>query len=240
MQTPFAQKLASLAHLDHRDHELLAEVQRNPRKVARARDIIEAGERPDNVHLIHSGLACRYTILEDGRRQITAYLLPGDICDLHVFILKAMDHAIGVLSDAQVVDFPRSSIEQMLARPNLATALLKTVLIDEATLRQWVVNVARRPAPVAIAHLFCELHLRLLIVGLANKDSFYLPITQEDLGDTVGLSIVHVNRSLRDLREAGLTEFRDGEVYIPNVAALREYGGFDDGYFHLGQRPYGT
>ena len=149
---------------------------------------------------ILDGFACRYKLTSEGKRHIMAYLISGDFCDLHVFILKAMDHNIGALSPCRVVNIPRNRILEMTTRPALARALWWATLVDEAVLREWLVNMGQREAPERIAHLLCELLLRLRAIGLAASDAYELPITQEALGDTMGLSAVHVNRSLQKLR----------------------------------------
>ncbi len=143
------------------------------------------------------GFAYRYKLLPDGKRSIFAYLVPGDFCDLNIFILKAMDHSIATLSACTMVDIPRPRILELLERPAIARALWWATLVDEATLREWLVNMGRRDAETSIAHLFCEMHLRLKSIGLADGGEFRLPITQNELADTVGLSAVHVNRSLQ-------------------------------------------
>lgn len=231
---PMVRKLMCLAGLDDYDAEEVA--RRLPGETIlrrRGADIISDGETPRYVHMVTSGLACRYKLLDDGRRQITAYLIPGDLCDLHVFILKRMDHAIMALTGTEIVQVPRQNVEALLARPTIATALFKSTLVDEAVLRQWIVNVGRRGAREAIAHLFCELHLRMQVVGLADGDVLQLPITQADLGDTVGLTPVHVNRSLQDLREQGLISLQAGRLSILNPAGLRRLAGFEPDYLHL-------
>lgn len=232
--SPLTRKLVCLAGLDD---EHAAHIDRlvpsGPQVVRRGTDIISDGETPRFVHLVLSGLACRYKLLDDGRRQITAYLIPGDLCDLHVFILKRMDHAIMALTGTDVVRIPRENVEELLSYPAIATALFKSSLVDEAVLRQWIVNVGRRGAREAIAHLFCEMHLRMKVVGLTEGGDIDLPITQADLGDTVGLTPVHVNRSLQDLRERGLIAMQGGRLTILDMEGLRSLAGFEHDYLHL-------
>jgi predicted PurR-regulated permease PerM/CRP-like cAMP-binding protein len=167
------------------------------RRVDARTDIIREGDRPDDVRLVLEGFACRYKILPDGKRHIMAYLVPGDLCDMHVFILKEMDHSIGTLSACRVVEIPRPRILEMLERPAIAQALWWAALVDEAALREWLVNIGRRPAEQRVGHLLCELLMRLQMVGLTNGNSYELPIIQSDVAETLGLSVVHVNCSLR-------------------------------------------
>lgn len=131
------------------------------------------------------------------------------------------------------MDIPRTLILEMTERPVLARALWWMTLVDEATLREWLVNLGQRDAAERIAHLFCEIHLRLKSVGLADADSFGLPITQAELGDTMGISTVHANRALQDLRAQGLITMKDKEVVILDLARLKDVSGFNPNYLHL-------
>jgi CRP-like cAMP-binding protein len=231
-----SRKLENFAALSLDDKRFLDEVTRTSREVRAREDLISEGDAPGHVHLILEGFACRYKITPGGGRQIIAYLVPGDFCDLHVFILKAMDHAIATLTPCRVVDIPRATVLDMTERPALARALWWATLVDEAVAREWLVNIGRREAPERIAHMLCELLFRLRAVGLANGDSYELPITQGELADTVGLSSVHVNRSLQALREAGLISLKDRRLVILDAKRLTEFGGFDPNYLHLAER----
>lgn len=185
--------------------------------------------------LLVEGWACRYKILRDGKRQIMAYLVPGDLCDVHIFILKQMDHSIGLLSDAKVVAIAKDKILQLFEEhPNLARALWWSTLTDEAVLREWLVNMGQRDAYDRVAHLLTELWLRLRTVGLTNDGSFELPVTQTDLGDTLGLTSVHVNRTLQRLRVEGLIDLSRGRLHILDVPKLMAVTHFEPNYLHLG------
>ena len=175
-------------------------------------------------------------VLADGKRQIMAYLVPGDFCDLHVFILKEMDHSIATLSRCSVVKIPRQRILELTERPAIARAFWWAALVDEATLREWLVNIGARPAEQRVAHLLCELLVRLRVVGLADGGRYELPLTQKELGDTTGLSNVHVNRVLRRLRGEGLITFKDKHLVILDVERLKAFSGFTPNYLHLAER----
>ena len=204
MENLLTRKLESFAPLSGDDRRLLDDVVRASRPVEAHQDIIREGEAPKDVHLILKGFACRYKLLKNGRRQIVAYLVPGDFCDLNIFILSAMDHNIGTLSQCTVVDIPPNRILEMTELPVLARACWWVTLVDEATLREWLLNLGQREAAPRIAHLICELLMRLRVVGLANGNSYELPVTQAEIADTMGLTAVHVNRSLQTLRHMGL------------------------------------
>lgn len=236
MTDPFTRKLENFAPLSSEDRRLLAETTRESRRVRAHTDIIAEGQRPDDVHLVLEGFACLYKTLADGKRHIMAYLVPGDLCDVHIFILKAMDHSVGTLSDCRVVDIPRDRILAMLERPAIARALWWSALVDEATLREWLVNIGGRPGERRVAHLLCELLMRLQTVGLVNGDSYELPITQSDLAETVGLTVVHVNRVLQRLRAAGLITLRSKRLVINDSKALKAFSEFNPNYLHLGEK----
>ena len=136
-----------------------------------------------------SGWAARYKLLPDGTRQITAFLIPGDFCDLHVTILREMDHGILALSPATIAYIPHQAMQDLpLNRPALARALWWATLVDEAVLRAWIVTIGRRDAHEGVAHLLCELHARMRNVGLVEEGAFSLPLTQEELADALGLT----------------------------------------------------
>ena len=234
MQNLLTRKAELFGQLSEQDRRLLDEIIASPRDVAAHTDIAHEGESPTVVRLILEGFACRYKLLPDGSRQIMAYLVPGDLCDVQVFILRKMDHSIATLARSQVVDIPRGRILELTERPAIARALWWMTLVDAATLREWLVNLGQRAAEERIAHLFCELHLRLQSVGLANGGQFSLPLTQTELGDTMGVSTVHANRALKELRGEGLISFKAGKVVIHDLDRLKQMSGFNPNYLHLG------
>lgn len=229
-------KLEAFAPLPEADKRLLDDVIQEPQEVGPREDLIREGEAPTNVNFILEGFACRYKVLADGKRQIMAYLVPGDFCDVHVFILKEMDHSIATLSRCSVVKIPRQCILELTERPAIARAFWWAALVDEATLREWLVNIGARPAEQRVAHLLCELLVRLRVVGLADGGRYELPLTQKELGDTTGLSNVHVNRVLRRLRGEGLITFKDKHLVILDVERLEAFSGFTPNYLHLAER----
>jgi CRP-like cAMP-binding protein len=200
------------------------------------RNVIREGERPDHVHLIVEGWAARYKLLPDGARQITAFLIPGDFCDLHVTMLGEMDHSITTLTRAKVAYIPRSNMDALTERPGLAKAFWWATLVDEAVLRAWIVNVGRRDASEAIGHLMCELYVRMKNIGLADDHVFELPLTQEEIADALGLTSVHVNRVLQRLRSEDLISFRQGLLTIHDYPALEKASGFNSNYLHIERR----
>lgn len=234
MPNAFVRKLESFEPLQRDEREWLKDLTRHARDVDADQDLISEGDNPEDVHLVLEGFAVRYKMTTEGQRHIFAYMIAGDFCDLHVALLKRMDHSIRTVRPSRIVKIsPSTIIEITEKRPAIARALWLCTLVDEATLREWLVNIGQRTAPQRIAHLFCEMHVRLKAVGLTSNGSFELPLTQEELGDTMGLSSVHVNRSLRELRAAELVTMRNGQIVISDVERLKVYSGFDPSYLHL-------
>ena len=231
--TPLTSKLEKLAPLSDEDREALWDLCSDVREVPARRHILSDGERPDHVHIILGGWAARYKVLRDGARQITAFLIPGDFCDLHVTILREMDHGILALTPATVAYIPHQAMQDLpLNRPALARALWWATLVDESVLRAWIVNIGRRDAYEGIAHLLCELHARMRNVGLVQDGTFSLPLTQEEIADALGLTPVHVNRVLQRLRKQGLITLEARRLTLVDPEALRDAAGFDPSYLH--------
>ena len=229
-----ARRLSQFVDLDAGDRAALDQICENVRRVPRHADVISEGDTPDHTHLVLEGWAARYKIVPSGARQITAFLIPGDFCDRHVGVLAEMDHSIGAITPLKVADMPHDRIEAIgRAHPRLARAFWWSTLVDEAILRSWIVSLGRRSARERIAHLMCELHLRMANVGLVNQGQFRMPLTQEQLGDAMGLTSVHVNRMLRSLRSEGLITWISGDLVIQDIDRLRHVAGFDPNYLHL-------
>lgn len=237
MGLAFLRKLASAGkqtdELPLADRELLLSVCDDVRSFGARRDIIREGERPDHVHMMIEGWSCRYKVLPDGARQITAFLIPGDFCDTHVTLFDQMDHSIGSLSDSKVAFVPRAKMLEIADRPRIARALWWASLVDEAILRAWIVNLGRRDGFERVGHLICEMRARLRSVGLVDGADFALPLTQEELSDAVGLTPVHTNRVLKRLRDDGLMTFRRQQITILDVGKLERLVEFDPNYLHL-------
>lgn len=228
-----SRKLLNFGPLDQADLALLDAVVGKTRTVQPYVDLIAEGDKPGDVHLVLRGFACRYKILQDGRRQIMAYLVPGDLCDLHVYLLDHMDHSVGTLAECQVVDVSRSSIQQLLGRPAIARAMLMSTMVDEGTLREWLVNIGQRQAEPRVAHLLCELLARLRSVGLVSDDRYTLPLTQVELADTMGVTPVHMNRVLQSLRRKSLISLEGDQLTVLNSKGLEQEAGWNPSYLHL-------
>jgi CRP-like cAMP-binding protein len=240
MQHALTRKLESFEPLSDQARWALNGLVIKVRQVGARQDLIQEGDKPENVLLILDGFACRYKVLPDGQRQIMALLVPGDFCDLNVFILDEMDHAIGTISTCQVVDIPRQAIDETATHhASIARAFWWCSLVDGAVLREWLVNIGGRlPAP-RIAHLFCELLMRLEAVGRVTDNSYAFPLTQTEIAETMGLSDVHVNRTLGDLRALGLIHLKQRVLTILDVERLKAFCDFTPNYLHLRNTRWG-
>jgi CRP-like cAMP-binding protein len=237
--SPLITKLETVARLTDEDRHALAALCEDPRDMGARRNVIREGERPDHIHFMVEGWAARYKLLPDGTRQITAFLIPGDFCDLHVTILGEMDHSITTLTRARVAYIPRSKMDALTERPGLVRAFWWATLVDEAVLRAWIVNVGRRDAFEAVGHLMCELYVRMRNIGLTEDHCFELPLTQEELGDALGLTSVHVNRVLQRMRAEELISFKAGILTIHDYRRLETASGFNPNYLHIAERGEG-
>jgi CRP-like cAMP-binding protein len=234
MANPLVQKLEFGADLSDDDRRKLQGLIAETRTFSPREDVIRQGERPEFVHAMLDGYACRYKTVPDGGRQIMAWLVPGDLCDVHVSLLGEMDHSIGALSACTIGFIPRAAIDAVAeAGGRVNRALWWATLVDEAILREWMVGMGRRSADKQIAHLFCELRVRLHSVGLVTDTSFELPVTQEEMADTVGISPVHVNRVLQQLRQEDLIVLKGKQLTILDVERLEAFADFDPNYLHL-------
>ena len=231
MNNPLLRKLSNFTALSDAESQAVVDCCRDVREVAAHEDVISQGDRTGGVKLLLEGFACRYKTLEDGRRQIVAYFVPGDLCDLRVFILKRMDHSIGAIAPSKVATISPDNMLNLLHKyPTLTTALWWSTLVEEAITREWIVNMGQRNALERMAHLFCELLYRFRAVGLNQALSCTLPLTQVELGETLGLSSVHVNRTLQELRGAGLIILRERMLTINDLDALKGAGLFNPTY----------
>ena len=197
-----------------------------------ARQIIVRQQAPlTQCTLLLDGFVERYKDTPEGKRQILAIHIPGDFLDLHSYPLKRLEHSVAALTDVRVALFPHPNVRALTEQSTTLTELLwRSTLIDAAINREWIVSVGARSAVVRLAHLFCEMYVRLERIGMAPDKTFPLPLTQVDLSDATGLTAVHANRMLRELRERKLVAFRNGMVEIIDWDALRSFADFDPAY----------
>lgn len=224
--------------LDAVEEQAIRSVIGSARDVPARQTFIEAGTRLDHSILILDGLAARYKDLRDGQRQITALHVPGDFADLHSFTLKRLDHSLIALTDCRTALVPHARIAELVEQfPRIGRLYWFSTNLDASMHREWVLSMGIRDALARIAHLFCELQVRLQLVGLGDADGYMLDLSQAELGECCGLTSVHVNRSLRRLREMGVLTFRAGRVAITDAAALQRIAEFDPDYLYLHPDP---
>jgi len=203
------------------------------RRMSARMDLVREGEPPQALRLILSGWACRYRTLEDGRRQNLSILLPGDLCDLHDDVLPATDHAIGALTPLQFVEIPFDKLERLIeSHPRLGRAFTWHMLTGVSAQREWIVNLSRSSLE-RLGNLFCELYYRLRAVGLTERDHFDFPMTQIELAGATGLTSVHVNRTLQEMRANQLIVLKNRRLVIPDIAALEHLVLFSRAFLHL-------
>lgn len=237
MVNPLVEKLSSFIDLSNADRAAIETLCLAPIEGKAGTELIREGDRPEVVYLLLKGWAYRYKILADGSRQIIAVLLPGDLCDQRIFILGEIDHSIGLLSDARYVKIPKEAIIDLTERhPAVARGFWWATLVDEAILREWLVGIGQRSSFDRLGHLFCELWLRMRQVGLTDEGRFHLPLTQEQLGDALGMTSVHVNRMLQKMRTEGLIVSESKQLIILDPDRLRSITGFNPNYLHLIRR----
>lgn len=228
-------KLGQFVRFSEDDERMLENLCRmNVRRISARHDIIREGDDPRVVNLILSGWAFRHKALPDGRRQIIAFLIPGDLCDLNVFILKQMDHSIGALTPLTIAQIPRGAFNEIYERhPRIAQAMHWDSLVTAAIQREWTVNLGQRTAIERIAHLLCEIVVRMQAAGLCENQTCEFPITQNDLAEATGMTAVHVNRTIKEMRARGLIAWNRRELHVPDLDALKRTGLFNPNYLHL-------
>ncbi|HEY0446599.1 MAG: Crp/Fnr family transcriptional regulator [Alphaproteobacteria bacterium] len=208
------------------------------REFAGNRTIVRCGVTLSECNLLIDGLVCRYKDLSDGQRQIMELHVSGDFIDLHSFLLKRLEHNVGALTPVRLAVVPHDRVRTITEdHPHLARMLWFSTLLDAAIHRERILSVGRRSAIARIAHLLCEIYMRLEIVGLARDHRFQLPLTQTDVADASGLTSVHVNRMLRKLRNDELLTYRAGEVVIHDWERLTQVAEFSASYLYLERRP---
>jgi CRP-like cAMP-binding protein len=232
--TSFLRALEKRDDLSDREVEIVQGLFGRPRFVSAKRDIISEGDSPSDSCLILEGLAGRYSIVRDGRRQISAVHLAGDFIDLHSLLLAKMDHSVTALTDCQVCYVAHAALREVTENePHLARLFWMLTIIDAATHRRWLLTAGRLAAGAQLAHFLCEMYVRATVVELAEGLTFRLPISQIEISDVLGLSVVHVNRIVQDLRARRLIRWQSDVVEILDWPALAALAEFDPTYLNL-------
>ena len=229
------EKLRHWHDFDEADEHALLSLPYRRKKIERQGYIAREREKTTHSCLMLSGFAIRHKIVVDGARQIVAVHMKGDMVDLQNSFLIVADHSVQVLTDSEVAFIPREEIKKLaFERPNVGMAMWHDTLVDGSVFREWIANVGRRDARTRIAHFLCEISLRLKVAGLGEATDYELPMTQEQIGDTVSLTPVHVNRTVKVLEAEGLIKRRNSRsITIGDWRKLAEAGDFDSNYLHL-------
>lgn len=224
--------------LSREEEEALRETIVEFEDVPGKRTLLKRGVPLDRSILLLDGLVCRYKDLRNGRRQISALHVPGDFLDLHGFTLKKLDHDVMTLAPSRVAYAQHERLTLLTNEfPHLTRLLWFSTNLDAAIHREWELSLGQRTGVSRLAHLLCELYQRLRIVGEVKGESFAFPVNQTELGECLGLTPVHTNRVLRELRERGLAVFRNGHVAIKDLRGLEALAEFDAGYLYLDAMP---
>ncbi|MFC3123452.1 Crp/Fnr family transcriptional regulator [Pseudoroseomonas globiformis] len=239
MANRFIQKLQGFADLTEEAVAALTAATHRPQDFKPRQDLIREGDRPGPVFVVLEGWAIRYKALPSGSRQIMAFLMPGDACDLNIGMLAEMDHSIQTVSPSKIVKIAGETMNGlMMTHPSVARAMYVAQLVDEGTLRAWIVSLGRRGSAERVAHLLLELYVRGVRIGIAHDDEVELPLSQVVLADALGMTPVHINRVLQELRQSGAIELQRGLLRILDAAKLTRISGFDDNYLHRKLRAY--
>jgi CRP-like cAMP-binding protein len=210
-------------------HELPITVREYPAERAVVRD----GERATECCLIAEGFCVRSKTISDGRRQILSIHIPGEIPDLMSLFLHVMDHDLSTLTPCTLGFIKHETLQKLhRRRPNVAEMFWRDTLIDSAMFREWIVNVGQRPAPARLAHVMVELRERLKVIGRADGNRFDMPLTQEQIGEALGITAVHANRVIKQLRQDGIVDLHRGRVTVLDEGKFQELADFDNRYLH--------
>jgi CRP-like cAMP-binding protein len=237
MSNPLIPKIEQFGPLTDEERQVIEDAIARVSEFGPREDIIREGDCPSGSSFILEGCACRYNHLSSGKRQITAFYVPGDFCDLHSFLLKKLDDGVAAVTHCKVAFVPHQTLREITKHyPYLTRVFWMTTLVDGAVHREWMTGLGRLEARDRLAHALCELYVRLEAVGLTGDHSYELPMTQTELGDAFGLSTVHVNRVMQELRGEGLITSKGRTLVINDWKCLQRVAQFDPEYLHIGQQ----
>ncbi len=234
--SPFVRKLSAFVVLSEQELVVLDRLHRQRRSFVAGRDLVHQGQTEQAAYILAAGWVCSYKLQPDGSRQIVDFQIPGDFLGLRSVLLRTSDHSFEPIVDITAAEIRQSDLLEAFAQtPRLAAAILWAASRDEAMVVEHLVGIGRRNAEQRMAHFLLELGGRLALVGMGSKTGYACPLTQYHLADALGLSAVHVNRVLRQLREDGLATFQHGRVTINDLDRLVDLAEFDPVYLdHTG------
>jgi len=231
---PFVERLSSRVEFSHAEEDAILALPYTLRTLEAGEHFIRDGDKPLHCCLMLDGFTVRDKVVAGGSRQILAVHMRGDMVDLQNVLLERSDHNVQALTRCEIAVIPRTALEELsFAHAPVGKALWYETLVDGSVFREWIANVGQRDARTRIAHILCEFAIRLEAAGLAKTSSYELPMTQDQLADAVGLTPVHVNRTLMALGREGLIERRRRSVRIDDWKELARVADFDPSYLHL-------
>jgi CRP-like cAMP-binding protein len=232
---PLVRKLGYWQKFDEADRQALLALPHTLRRLEASHYLVREFDRAEYSCVILSGFAMRHKIVAGGQRQILAVHMKGEAVDLQNSLLGTADHSVQMLSAGSVATIPREEIQRIaFERPAVGKAMWRDTLVDGSIFREWIANVGRRDARTRIAHLLCELSLRLKVAGLGQQTNYEMPLTQEQIADATGLTPVHVNRSIKSLEADQLIERSSPRsITIGDWRKLAHFGDFNSHYLHL-------
>jgi CRP-like cAMP-binding protein len=235
---PLVAKLSKFVPLSAAEIDLLEALCAREERFRAGANIFEEGDAPRSAFVLTRGMACRYRLLPDGRRQILAFLMPGDFSELHVFLLKATDHSVAAIMATRIAAIERESVVDIVANhPRLGAALWWCAMQEAAMARERIVALGRRNARGRIAYLLCELVWRQQAINMAEDHTVRLPLTQTDLADAIGLTAVHVNRVLQGFRQNRVIMLRERRLTVVDFTTLQAIAGLTPNYLQLNSTP---
>jgi CRP-like cAMP-binding protein len=230
---PLAGRWCGLSHLSEEDQAAVHSLPFTRKSFGKDGYLVREGQQVTECCVLLRGMAFRQKLLRDGSRQIISFHIPSEFVDLQNSMLGVADHSVQSLNHSEAAIIPRDALIKLADdRPSIRVAMWIDTLIDASIFREWVVNVGRRDSRARVAHLLCELALRLRKSGAMDGDRFDFPVTQEQIADATGLTPVHTNRTLQSLRRDGLIELGARALTVLDWDGLRETGDFDELYLH--------
>jgi CRP-like cAMP-binding protein len=232
---PFLNRLLDRSALNEQEQEAILSLNGQPSQARANVDIVSPGEITSHSCLVVDGLAGRFGQLFDGRRQITSFHVPGDMCDLHSVVFPKVGWSLQAITTTTILRVRHQDLRRVAREyPAIAEAFWRDCVVDASILSQWVVNVGRRDARMRLSHLLCEMGVRMEQAGLGTRTQYELHVTQAQLGDATALTPVHINRTLQSLRRNDLVAAKSHEVHILDWGRLACVGEFDEGYLEIG------
>ena len=238
LANPLVARLLHFAPLSGDDVGVIEVMCQREERFRAGTNIVVEGETPRAAFVVTRGLAHRYRLMPDGRRQILTVLIPGDFCDLHGFLLKAVDHSVATFGPSRIAAIDRETVmDLVLNHPRIGAALWWSAMQEQAMLRERIVALGRRSARGRLAYFLCELVWRQRAVGMAEDHTIRLPFTQTDLADTLGLTSVHTNRVLQGFRRDGLIMLERQRLILRDIERLQAISGLTPDYLKLSSTP---